>query len=354
MKFFKIFFIFVLLFSSCKDVKNLEVSSENTFVFDYIENVQIEENEDFVKIFSAGELVEFSKNELPLKTAMVIPTVAISYMDELNVLDKITGISQPDYIFNPKVHQKIKENKIDVIGVFNEVFIEKILLNKPDVFISTSGPTLAKYHEILEKEGIRILYIDEYEESNPLARAEYVKIFGKLFGKEAEAHSHFTEIVENYKEIEEKVKNSNASKPKVMANQMYGDIWYVPGGKSFQSTLFKDAGGDYIWADNESESTLNLSFESVYEKALDADVWLNAGDFPSIQSLVGSYPNYAWFQTVKEKKVYNWSKRASASGANDYFETGTTRPDKVLKDLAALFYPDLFPNYELFFYKRLE
>src|SRR5690606_20481965 len=104
MKFLKIFFIFVLLSSSCKDVKNLEVSSENTFVFDYIENVQIEENEDFVKIFSAGEMVEFSKNELPLKTAMVIPTVAISYMDELNVLDKITGISQPDYIFNPKVH----------------------------------------------------------------------------------------------------------------------------------------------------------------------------------------------------------------------------------------------------------
>ena len=354
MKFFKIFFIFVLLSSSCKDVKNLEVSSENTFVFDYIENVQIEENEEVLRIFSANESVEFPKNELPLKTAMVIPTVAISYMDELNVLDKISGISQPDYIFNPKIHQKMKENKIDVIGVFNEVFIEKILLNKPDVFISTSGPTLAKYHEILEKEGIRILYIDEYEESNPLARAEYVKIFGKLFGKETEAHSLFTEIVENYNGIKEKVKNSHSTKPKVMANQMYGDIWYVPGGKSFQSTLFKDAGGDYIWADNESESTLNLSFESVYEKALDADVWLNAGDFPNLRSLVASYPHYEWFQTVKNKKVYNWSKRSSASGANDYFENGTVRPDWVLKDLAAIFYPELFPNYELFFYKRLE
>ena len=73
-----------------------------------------------------------------------------------------------------------------------------------------------------------------------------------------------------------------------------------------------------------------------------------------LKSLTGSYKNYEWFAAVKNKKVYNWNKRSNEKGANDYFETGTVRPDMVLNDLAAIFYPELFPEYELFFYKKLD
>ena len=344
-----ILFLFVI---SCKqDLKESKIKSSNDLKF--ISKFELKDNQGEIEIKSGGKSVSFSQNELPLKTAMVIPTSAIAYMEELNLTEKVTGISQPDFIYNPKIHELLAQNKIQVIGSFDEIFIEKILTNKPDIFISTSSPTLAKFHEQLEKENIKVIYIDEYEELNPLARAEYVKIFGILFGKEKEANESFRQIEKNYIEIKATVQKSKSKNPSAFANRIYGDIWYMPGGKSFQAKLFEDAGGNYLWKLDEGTGTLNLSFEAVFEKANDAQIWINAGDFPDKNALLASYKNYEWFSAFKAGNIYNWNQRITIKGANDYFETGTVRPDLVLKDLAAIFHPELFPNHELMFYKRL-
>ncbi len=347
-------FLVLLVVVSCKKDNTTIISVQKEAGFAFITKIELESSEEKIIISSGGEKVEFAKNELPLKTAMVVPTSAIAYMDELGLTQKITGISQPDYIFNPKIHSLLQQKKIEEIGTFNEIFIEKILVHKPDVFISTSSPTLAKFHELLKNEGIKIIYIDEYEELNPLAKAEYIKLFGILFGKEKEADERFAEIENNYKKIQSVVQQKSTSNPTILSNHIYGDIWYMPGGKSFQAKLFADAGGDYLWKENEETGTLNLSLESVFEKANDADIWINAGDFPSKAALLASYPNYEWFAAFKSGNVYNWNQRITEKGANDYFETGTVRPDLVLKDLAAIFHPELFPNHELKFYKRLD
>ena len=344
---------FLFVFISCKqDVAKSNSPAQSEFKF--ISKIDLNENPDGFELISGGKSISFKEKELPLKSAMVIPTSAIAYLDELNLTDKITGISQPDFIFNPKIQSKIQNKQIEIIGTFDEIFVEKILVKKPDIFISTLSPTLAKFHDLIQKEGIKILYIDEYEELNPLAKAEYVKIFGKLFGKEKEANELFEEIEKNYNEIKSKVQQNQAKNPTVFANQIYGDTWYMPGGKSFQAKLFEDAGANYLWASDDSFGTLNLSFESVFEKANNADIWMNAGDFPDKKYLLTSYKNYDWFAAFKSGNIYNWNKRKSAKGANDYFETGTARPDWVLKDLAAIFHPELFPEHELRFYKRLE
>lgn len=344
--------LFLILISCKQDLKEYNAQSGN--VLKFITKIELKEQDGKIEINSGGKTISFQKNELPLKTAMVIPTSAIAYMEELGLIDKITGISQPDFIFNPKIHELIKQNKISTIGSFDEIFLEKILTNKPDIFISTSSPTLAKFHEQFEKENIKVIYIDEYEELNPLARAEYVKIFGILFGKENEANDLFNQIERNYNKIKTLVAKNQSKNPSVFANQIYGDIWYMPGGKSFQAKLIEDAGGNYLWKSDNGIGTLNLSFESVFEKANDADIWVNAGDFPDKATLLASYKNYEWFSAFRNGNIYNWNQRITPKGANDYFETGTVRPDLVLKDLAAIFHPKLFPNHELMFYKRLK
>lgn len=341
-----------LVLTACK--KQIQPTLKNQNQFEYISHIKWSENQDSVVIQSAGERLSFAQKDLPLKSAMVVPTSVIAYLDELNSIDKITGISQPDFIFNQKIHSKIKQKEIEVIGSFNEIFIEKVLMQQPDVFISTSSPTLAKFHELLKKQNIKVLLIDEYKELNPLAKAEYIKLMGVLFGKEKEAETIFMEIEKNYLEIQNKVKNSSENPPKVLTNHMYGDVWYMPAGESFQAILFEDAGGEYLWASSKGTGALNLSFETVFEKANDADVWMNAGDFPSKAALLASFPNYNWFKSFQNGRVYNWNKRKSATGANDYFETGTARPDWVLMDLAAIFHPELFPGHELYFYENLK
>lgn len=353
MKFYIFSLFLVLSFVSCKHEINSKSVDEKDNTLAFAEKIELKNHSDSIEIISGGNAAYFSKKDLPLKTAMVVPTSAIAYLAELGLTEKIKGISQPDFIYNPKIHELLEQNKIQVIGSFDEIFLEKILTNKPDIFISTSSPTLAKFHEQLEKENIKVIYIDEYEELNPLARAEYVKIFGILFGKEKEANDLFNQIEKNYNDLKSKMTQNQSKNPTVFANQIYGDIWYMPGGKSFQAKLFEDAGAEYLWSPDTSSGSLNLSFESVFEKANDADIWINAGDFPDKAALLASYKNYEWFSAFKNGNIYNWNNKITPKGANDYFETGTVRPDLVLKDLAAIFHPELFPNHELRFYKRL-
>lgn len=354
MKKISVFLIFALIIIGCDQNREAISTEKNTKSLEFVKKVTIEENENALIIHSGGESVSFSKNELPLKSAMVIPTSVMAFMDVLDLTDKIIGIGQPDKVYNAKIRQNVADNKTENIASFDEIFIEKVLTNKPDVFISITGLALTKYHDLLKKQGIKVLTIDEYEEAHPLARAEYIKIIGMLFGKENEADTVFEEIKNNYEEIKSLVKTDSSKNPTVLANQIYGDVWYMPGGKSFQALLFEDAGGDFIWASDDSSGSLNLSFETVFEKANDADIWMNAGDFPSLAAMKASYPNYEWFSSFKNGDVYNWNQRITESGANDYFEMGVVRPDWVLKDLAAVFHPELFPKHELYFYKRLK
>ncbi|MET3732908.1 ABC transporter substrate-binding protein [Moheibacter stercoris] len=350
-------FIFFITISSlilaCKQNSNSNISSRNTQNFDYIENLQWKEAEEQIEIESGGIITILSKKDLPLKSVMVVPTSVLAYMSELGLEQNLTGVSQIKYIYNPKIQELHREQKIEEIGNFNELYFEKIILNKPDVFFTTSSPSLAKFHDQLKNQGIKIIFIDEYEEQNPLAKAEYVKVIGRLLGKEKQADSIFQVVETNYKNLQKKLENQKKKSPKVLVNQIYSDIWYLPSGESFQAKLIADAGGEYPWKSTTGINSLNLSFESVFEKAEDAEVWINAGDFPSRAALLVNYPHYEWFQAFQNNQVYNWHKRSSPSGGNDYFETGTARPDWVLKDLAAIFHPELFPNYELRFYQKL-
>ncbi len=353
MKISILFTLFSLFLLSCKSSETSEKEKIDNQLH-YADQISLKEINGEIQIKSGGKTTVFDTEDLPLNSTMIIPASVNAFLDALDLTDKIIGVSEPDFIFNEKVKGLIQQNKVEIIGNYNEIFVEKIILNKPDIFISTSNPNLAKFHSQLEKEGIKIIYIDEYLEGNPLGKAEYLKIFGKLFGKEKQAHVLFEEIENNYSQIQKSVQINSNSSPTLLSNHIYGDIWYMPGGKSFQAILYKDAGGDYLWAKDENNGTLNLSFESVFEKANDADIWMNAGDFPSKEALLASYPNYQWFSSFKSGKVYNWNKRKSEKGANDYFEMGSVRPDWVLIDLATIFQPELFPKHELFFYQKLE
>lgn len=349
-------FLFVFLcltFLNCKpDTSNLNKNSQNDF-FEFAQNIQVQEENEFLEITSSEHSIQLDKSKLPLKKVMIIPTSVIAYLSLLDEENLIKGVSQPDFIYNENIRKSIQNKQIDVIGSFDEIFVEKIIVNKPDLLISTSSPTLAKFHAQLENEGIQILYIDEFLENHPLGKAEYIKLFGLLTGKKEQANQIFSEIKSNYNQAKESVSKIEY-KPKVLVNQMYGDVWYVPGGDSFQANFIKDAGGQYLWSDLSGTQTYSLDFEAIYAKAKDADVWINAGDFPNYEALMASYTHYKMLKPAQRKMIYNWYQKTTSTGANDYFEMGTARPDWVLEDLIKILHPELNPNGELNFYKKLD
>ena len=346
--------LFILAITSCKQSKEAVKTEKENTTFLFAKNISIEENNETITIKSSGNTITFDKKELPIKTVMVETSSAIAYLNELNALNTVKGATDVDFIYNPKIAEGIANKTILKIGSSNELFTEIILKNKPQLIIASSNPVLAKFHQQLEQNGIKILYLDEYKEQNPLGQVEYLKIFGKLFGKNTEAEKQVETVKNNYDSIKNIIQTKAQSNVSTIVNTMFGDVWYAPTNDLLQAKLIDDAKGNYIFKDKKGENSLSLTFEEVYTTGKSANYWINVTNVNSLAEMKASYPNYAWFDAFKKGNVYAYNKRMNAKGSNDYFEQGILRPDIILNDLGKIFYPNLFPTYDLYFYQQLK
>ena len=60
----------------------------------------------------------------------------------------------------------------------------------------------------------------------------------------------------------------------VLVDKQTGTVWYVPGGRSTIGCMLSDARCSYPFANDRHSGSLALAFETVLERAGDADVWL--------------------------------------------------------------------------------
>ncbi|MFK7952935.1 MAG: ABC transporter substrate-binding protein, partial [Ekhidna sp.] len=205
----------------------------------------------------------------------------------------------------------------------------------------------------IEESNIPVLYNSDFLEQTPLGRAEWIKFFGALLNKRREADSIFLAIEKEYLRLLEIGKNVT-NRPTILDGVVYGDTWFLPGGRNWASTFFKDAGGEYLWESDTTSGWLELSFESVYEKANDAHFWIGTSTINTKKELLGQDIRYESFSPFSNDKVYNYNKRIGPNGGYDFFESGYSRPDLILSDLIKILHPELLPEYETYYFKQLE
>jgi iron complex transport system substrate-binding protein len=225
-------------------------------------------------------------------------------------------------------------------------------LNPKLVMSYTMTNDLGQLRKINEL-GIPTVVNAEYLEEHPLGRAEWIKFMALFFGKEQKADSIFNVIEQEYLATQRLTENITA-KPTVLSGIVYGDTWYMPAGKNYAARLLKDAGTNYLWNDTETTGFLELSFESVYQKAKQADLWIGVGSFATLAEIEAAEKRYSMFKPFQQKTVYSFNARKGAKGGSEFLELGYLRPDLILKDLVKIAHPTLLPNYELFFHKKLE
>ena len=201
--------------------------------------------------------------------------------------------------------------------------------------------------------GIPVVINAEYLEEHPLGRAEWIKFMALFYNKQALADSVFNVIEAEYLATQ-KLAETVAHKPTVMSGIVYGDAWFMPAGKNYAARLLKDAGTHYLWSDTESTGFLELSFEAVYQKAKEADLWIGVGSFQTIDEIRNAESRYGLFKPIKEQQVYSFNARKGAKGGSEFLELGYLRPDLILKDLVKIAHPQLLPEYELFFHRKLD
>ena len=285
----------------------------------------------------------------PLSKTLVYTAVHCNLIKELDAIKSIGGICELQYIKVPEIVEGCQNGTIVNAGEGTNPDIEKIIDLHPDALLLSPYENSGGHGQV-EKLKIPIIECADYMETSALGSAEWIRFYGMLFGKEALADSIFAIVEKNYNELKT-LAASQTPKPKVMCELKSGSAWYVPGGRSTTGKLYMDAGGDYLFSHYPNSGAVPLSFETVFEKAEDADVWLlkyNQPEDKTLESIRKDYSPYAQFKAYKKKQVYGCN-----SAYKTYYEDFPFHPDKVLKDLIKIFHPSLFPEYELKYFRNL-
>ena len=289
---------------------------------------------------------------IPLKKIVVTSTTHIPALELLNVEQTLVGFPGLDYISSENTRKRIDIGVIRELGKNESINTEVLLTLSPDAVIGFGIDGKNKNFETIKNSNIPIIYNGDWVENSPLAKAEWIKFFGALYGKEKEADSIFNTIEANYlntKALATKVKNI----PTILSGAMHNDIWYLPNGDSTEAQLLKDANTDYLFKDHTGTGSLSLNFETVFTRASHADIWLSPSNYKSLQSLEDSNSHHAMFEAFQNKNVYSFTNTTGKSGGVLYFELGMTRPDLVLMDLIKICHPGLLDDYEPYFFKKL-
>ena len=290
---------------------------------------------------------------VPIKTIVVTSTTHIPSLEMLDEVNTLVGFPHCDYISSEKVRARIDAGNIRELGNNKDLNTEVILDLQPNVIIGygidNKNPTL----DNLQKSGLKVMLNGDWNEETALGKAEWIKFFGALYGKQKQADELFTKIENDYLKIIAIAKMAKTT-PTILAGDMFEDRWYLPKGTSWGSLLLKQANSNYLWQETSGTGSLSLSFETVFEKAQNADVWITSGQFSSLKEMTDMNPHYAKFDAFKNKNVYSFSGKKGKTGGILYYELAPNRPDLVLKDLVKILHRELLPSYQPFFFEKLK
>lgn len=371
----KILFIFFFI-SSCKKEKTTNLPTPPTEIkVEYAKGFRIFHFDDYKKIEVSSPWPESKETftyiliekgvkkpanieydaliEIPVNKLVVTSTTHIPALEALGVENALVGFPSTQYISSKKTRKNIDLGKIKELGINESINTEILIDLQPDFVVGFSIDSYNKTYETIKNSGIPIVYNGDWVEKTPLGKSEWIKFFAPFFNKEKLADSIFSSIEKEYINAQ-KIAQKAINRPTVLSGAMFKDVWYMPTGESWVAQFLKDANTNYLWADTKGSGSISLSFESVLEKAQNADFWMGTSQFTSYKQLDENNTHYSQFEAYKNKKAYTFSLTKGESGGLLYYELAPSRPDIVLKDLITIFHPGILPNHQPFFFKPLE
>jgi iron complex transport system substrate-binding protein len=291
---------------------------------------------------------------VPVNKIICMSTTHLAMISALREENTVGGVSGKGFIYSDELIKNVDRGHIKDVGYEGNLNKELILNISPDlVMMYGIGSESSGYVGKIEELGVKVVFNADYLETDPLAKAEWIKLFGALYCKESLADSIFNHEVEEYNNLKSFIAGNISSKPEVLLGLPFKDTWYVSPGNSFISKMIEDAGGEYLWHDTESSVSMPFGIENVYMRALEADYWLNIGSAESRDEISVVDMRLNDLTCFRKGNLYNNNNRTTINGGNDYWERGTVYPHLILKDIAAILHPDLFSDHKLLFYRKI-
>lgn len=291
----------------------------------------------------------FQTIKVPLERSIVYSSTNMSAIGELGRLDGVCAVADGNYYNSADTVAKlIAAGRLSDIGNSMSPKLETLVELSPDAILTS--PYENAGHGVLDALKVPVIECADYMETTPTGRAEWLLLLGELYGERDKARKLYSQVAERYESLRDSIAATVTERPRVLTELLTSGVWYVPGGQSYMANMLRDAGADYPWNDNASAGSLQLDAAAVIDKASDADIWImrNFGDV-TLASLAGMSPLYTNIKAYQNGNVYNCNLSESM-----IFNDIAFHPELILAEMAALFHPELFPDYKTRYYSKIQ
>ena len=287
----------------------------------------------------------------PVRHVVCMSSSHVAMFDAIGQVKRISGVSGIDYISNPYVQEHRFCGEVRDVGYDTNLNFELLAAMRPDLLLlyGVTGENTVITGKLREL-GIPYIYIGDYVEESPLGKAEWLVLAAELCDLRAAGADTLQRIARDYQALKVQP-DPSIPRPRVMLNTPYRDTWFLPPTNSYMIRLIEDAGGEYVYTKNNSNTSVAVDLEEAYLLANAADYWLNVGPCNTLAELTSQNPKFADIPVVLNRRVYNNNRRQTPSGGSDFWESGVVRPDLVLRDLRTILSGS---DDATCYYKRLE
>ena len=291
----------------------------------------------------------------PFRRVVVLSSAQIGFMARLGVTDRIVGVGEGKYIVDSTLLARVAAGEVAEVGNGPSISLEKVVALKPDLVMTFATGGSHDDYERLQPLGIPLFVTSEWQESDPLAKLEWIKLFGMMFGVDSLATAIYEQTKADYlSSLASRLSSNNGgvagvapaegvadaaggrsegeTSPLVLAGMAFGGVWYAPGGDSYTAHLIRAAGGRYLW-EGDTTREMKLSLEEVVMLADSADVWVNPGAFGTAEEILSTEPRVKDFRAFREKRVCQNDGRKGPGGGNDFYESAVARPVELVESL---------------------
>lgn len=252
----------------------------------------------------------------PVEQIYLVASAVMDMFVSLDALDAV-GFSglKADSWYIDEAREAMEQGKILHAGSYGAPDYEQILARGCGLAIeNTMIYHTPEVKEQLEKLGIPVLVDYSSYESNPLGRTEWVRLYGILTGKEAEAEAAFAAEAEAFEAVEQEEKTgSTVAFFYITAN---GEV-NVRRSSDYLPKMIEMAGGSYVFdhiGDEEetASSNVTMQMEEFYAAAKDADYIIynstTTEELSSVEDLLAKSSLLEKFKAVEEGRVYCTTK----------------------------------------------
>lgn len=338
-----------------KESSFMKVENSSAFSVEYLENdvkiVMDAENQKFLLVPKEGQVPEGHEDVIlvrtPVENVLCCSSTQVAMLRPLDVWDKVGGVTMDkgEWIFR-EVEEGLENGSISFVGTGNEPDYEKIQELDPDItFVYTGKSSQTNMIKKLEELALPYAVDNEYMEARHDGRMEWTKFLATFFNEDDKAVAYVDRQNKDLEEMADKIKD--ADKPKIAWGVVHSGVVYVPGPESYVAEAVKAAGGEYLVPNISGSGSSQIAIEEFYNLIQKADVFIyssNKNYLPDYQALFDLAPVFADAPVVKDKKIWQFSI--------DYY-MNTDRADEQVIDLAAIFHPELFKDYEIKHYNTL-